>query len=373
MTSIGLSIIVSDRHEELERCLEAAQGLYDQLSITLVQAEGLNTKKCLETAKKYNAIISHYYTHPDWTHPFIDDFSAARNVSWKALSKDTKWVFILDSDDIIKDPLTAREIILETESPAMGMVKIMNSQGDGSFIQPRFWSYDDCEWQHRMHEQLKKKDPDIPNIVKDKIIIIHDYEDLDKHKREDRNNTLAKSIMKSGEADLRFSFFFAEKQYINHMRAGMKKSEELDQAIGVFKDITAGNIGEKDTIIVFKSFYFLSDYYSISEERDYIAAIRYGLESLKYNLDDGRPYFTIGRSLYSMTHYDQAIVWLEHAMNLPDALGPFPIFNAFKTYLPIEQIAYCYLKKGEKEKAQGYHSRARYLYKEYEKHDKDFE
>jgi tetratricopeptide (TPR) repeat protein len=324
-------------------------------------------------AQRYRAIVSDYYVNPQWEHPFIDDFAAARNISWRALPEDTDWVFILDTDDVMQDCKAARELVLKHETPGLGFVKIMNSEGDGQFLQPRFWSYGDAHWEHRMHEQLEKDIEELPHIFNDKILIIHDYESIDKSNREERNQTLARAIIADGEVNMRFSFFFAEKLYINNLKEGVKEGPELQEAVKTFKEITAGPIGKKDSIIVFKSFYFLSDYYSISKERDYVEAVRYGLEALKYNLDDGRPYFTIGRSLYSMGHYEQAIVWLEHAMNLPEALGPFPIFNAFKTYLPIEQIAFCYLKLGKKEKAQGYHSRARYIHKEYEKHDKDFD
>ncbi|KKN86547.1 hypothetical protein LCGC14_0267230 [marine sediment metagenome] len=373
MTKIGLSIIVSDRPEELERCLEAAQHLYDHLSVTIVHAPTLITQPCLIIAEKYKAIVSHYYTNPQWRHHFIDDFSAARNISWKELPEDCDWIFVLDTDDRIEDCKLAREIVLAQKSPGVGFVKIINSEGDGHFLQPRFWSHGDAHWEHRMHEQLEKDIDDLPQIFADKIVIIHDYEKVEKNNREERNHTLAQEIMKEGNVSPRFKFFFAEKQYIKYLKQGIKEGEELKEAVEIFHEITGKDLGKKDTIAVFKAFYYLADYYSISKERDYLRAIRYGLEALKHNMDDGRPYFVIGRALYSMNHHEQAIVWLEHAMSLPDSLGPFPIFAAFKTWLPIEQIAFCYLKLGKKEKAQGYHSRARYMNKEYEKHDKDFD
>ena len=58
------------------------------------------------------------------------------------------------------------------------------------------------------------------------------------------------NFIESGEVNLRFSFFYAEKQYINSMRKGHKKSKELDEAVKVFKEITAGDISKKDTIIM---------------------------------------------------------------------------------------------------------------------------
>ncbi len=373
MTTIGLSIIVSDRHEELEHCLEAAQGLYDYLSITLVKFPTAKTKKCEKVARKHNAIITVYKTAYNWKHHFIDDFAAARNLSWRALPKDCTWVVCLDSDDLIQDAKEVREKILKYETPSLCLVTLMNSHKDGAFLQPRIWSKGDCFWRYRMHEQLIRKNEDVVQMGDRSITIIHDYDYDNPDNREVRNNTLAKEIIKSGDPNLRFSFFYAEKLYINQMKQGFKKTPKLDEAMEIFKKVIGEGVGKRDSIIVFKSYYFLADYYSISEERNYLKSIRYGLDALKQNLDDGRPYFTIGRALYSMKHYEQAIVWLEHAMNLPDSLGPFPIFNAFKTYLPIEQIAFCYKHMGEKEKAQGYHSRARFIHKEYEAHDKEFE
>lgn len=86
-TNISLCMIVKDEEENLERCLNSAQGLVSEI----VLVDTGSTDDTIIIGRKYGATIYHY----KWE----DDFSAARNF---ALSKATQpWILVLDADESI--------------------------------------------------------------------------------------------------------------------------------------------------------------------------------------------------------------------------------------------------------------------------------
>lgn len=87
-TTLGLSLIVKDEHDKLDRCLSSCYKLFDEIVV-------VTTCQCPKTeviASKFTKKVFHF----DW----IDDFSAARNFALSLMTTD--YVMWLDSDDILK-------------------------------------------------------------------------------------------------------------------------------------------------------------------------------------------------------------------------------------------------------------------------------
>ncbi len=87
MKTIGMVMIVRNESRSLDKCLNLAEKLVDEIYIT----DTGSTDNTIEIAKKYNAHISEF----EW----CNDFSAARNYALKQSSCD--WNLVLDADEYL--------------------------------------------------------------------------------------------------------------------------------------------------------------------------------------------------------------------------------------------------------------------------------
>jgi len=99
---LSVCMIVKNEEEALPKCLDSVKGLGDELIIV----DTGSTDKTVEIAKSYGASVYHF----EW----IDDFSAARNVSLKHAAGD--WILWLDADDIL--PADQHALVKKLMEPA---------------------------------------------------------------------------------------------------------------------------------------------------------------------------------------------------------------------------------------------------------------
>ncbi|MEE9215696.1 MAG: hypothetical protein V3U54_13155 [Thermodesulfobacteriota bacterium] len=368
MKKIGLSIIVSDRHEELDRAIQSAEGLYDYLSITLVHAKGLDLKQTEEVARKYNAIISHYHTDEKWKHSFIDDFGAARNIAWQGLPEDCTWVFLMDSDDILKDPKDARKMILKYEPNFVIFVRINNLLAHGSFLQQRIWMRGTARFKDRIHETLVYNKKLIKDYVETKIVIVHDSKTQEDSGK--RNFIILKDVVGNGQASNRILFHYYEKVYIQEIKKERALSTRMRKAIKQFSLLTK----KKDVSPQqrFRCHYFMADFYSMKareEKGTFESAIAHIMECLKIEIDKADPYFLMGRLLYASGRFQESILWLNIAIGLPNHLTYWHDIKEFRTSMPHAQLALCYKALNKPKEAVQHHALARAYDKKFEKYD----
>ncbi|HRP02617.1 MAG TPA: glycosyltransferase family 2 protein [Candidatus Kapabacteria bacterium] len=88
LPSISLCMIVKNEEQYLEGCLKSVEGLVNEIIIV----DTGSTDKTINIATKYGAKIYHF----EW----IDDFSAARNVSIAYATGE--WILYLDADERLK-------------------------------------------------------------------------------------------------------------------------------------------------------------------------------------------------------------------------------------------------------------------------------
>lgn len=103
-------MIVKNEEQFLERCLNSAQALVDEIIIV----DTGSTDRTKEIAKKFTDKIFDF--------PWNDDFSAARNESLKHVTKD--WVLVLDADEVINsaDHQTIQSLVQNTDNTVGGFV-----------------------------------------------------------------------------------------------------------------------------------------------------------------------------------------------------------------------------------------------------------
>lgn len=100
---ISLCMIVKNEEDSLERCLHSVYRYLDEI----ILVDTGSTDRTVEIAKRYTDDIYHF----QW----INDFSAARNVSLRHATG--KWILYLDADDYMeeKDIANLREVLSRLE------------------------------------------------------------------------------------------------------------------------------------------------------------------------------------------------------------------------------------------------------------------
>ena len=109
MVSVSLCMIVKNEEDVLERCLESAAGLADEIIIV----DTGSTDRTQEIAARFTDQIFDF--------PWTDDFAAARNESFSHASMD--YCMWLDADDVLLEADRAAFLTLkETLDPAVSVV-----------------------------------------------------------------------------------------------------------------------------------------------------------------------------------------------------------------------------------------------------------
>ena len=109
MASVSLCMIVKNEEDVLERCLESAAGLVDEIIVV----DTGSTDRTREIAARFTSQVYDF--------PWQDDFSAARNASFSYASMD--YCLWLDADDVLLDvDQAAFRTLKETLDPAVSIV-----------------------------------------------------------------------------------------------------------------------------------------------------------------------------------------------------------------------------------------------------------
>lgn len=159
MTTLSLAMIVKDAEPTLVRALESAAQLCDELVVVDTGCRDRSAHIAAQMGTKVH------------TFAWIDDFSAARNVSFQHCTGD--WIMWLDADDLISK--SSIEKLLEVKRT------VLNETIDAIYVpyQTSFNAIDKTvyrerilrrqaglEWRHPVHE-------DIP-VSQERSIYLHD-------------------------------------------------------------------------------------------------------------------------------------------------------------------------------------------------------
>lgn len=152
--TISLCMICGNEEAIIERCLESAKGAFDELC--LVRAIGENQadgtiKRATEWCKKNGKLLSSAeYTNkiPGLDH--VDDFAAARNLSFELACSD--WQLWLDCDDVLDIANCAGLRELAEEGRADAFAVMYAKPGGGNCLRERLIKRGKGRWKNRIHE-----------------------------------------------------------------------------------------------------------------------------------------------------------------------------------------------------------------------------
>lgn len=227
---LSLCVIVKNEENTLEKCLNSASKLVDE--IIIVDTGSIDKTK--EIALKYTDKVFDFV--------WCNDFSKARNFSISKATKD--WILVLDADEIIEEfHIESIKEFCKCSDNIVGRIKIVNKYEGQSGIQRhiervnRLFNKNYFNYKGIIHEQIvciSGKSYDTKNIDLTVNHIGYSKEVLNRTNKIQRNIELLKEALKENSKDpylyyqLGKSYFMA-KDYL-------KACGEFEIAINVLDD-----------------------------------------------------------------------------------------------------------------------------------------
>lgn len=335
MSTISLCMIVKNEEPVLARCLDSVAGIADE--IVIVDTGSTDATKA----------IAAQYTDKVFDFPWIDDFAAARNESFRHAAMD--YCMWLDADDVLEEGARAELLRIKTELlPGSDMVMMKYHTGfheDGTPLlsyyrerivrnSPRF------RWVGAIHECI----PPAGEVAYSEGAVTHRKSGPGDP---DRNLRIFEGLLAKGRnLDPREQFYYGRELYYHKRYADAAQVLErfLSQGWGWYNN----NIDACRTLA--------ECYDALGKSR---LALRALLESFSYDAPRAEVCCDLGARFLAREEYQRAAYWYELALTCPrnDQSGAFVSPDCYG-YLPCIQLCVCWYRLGEPEKARAYNDRA---------------
>lgn len=212
MITFSVCMIVRNEEAVLGRCLDAIQGVYDQLVIVDTGSEDATVS------------IARLYTSEVYCEPWENDFGKARNSSYSRARCD--YILYLDADDVLPGEEREKLLRLKQELGAMQEARRPRTilmrydvpeAGGISYRQRMVARRDDGRyWQGQLHECLFFEEP----VLETDILFLH--RKLVQPPK-DRNCNIIRSIPRE---TLRKNFWLSAQCYLDMVLAGHEEEAE---------------------------------------------------------------------------------------------------------------------------------------------------
>lgn len=335
MATISLCMIVKNEEEHLARCLDSIAELVEEINIV----DTGSTDRTVEIASKYTSKV--------YSHPWIDDFSDARNYSFSKATMD--YCMWMDADDILEK--TEREKFLQLKDSLTSDTDIVMMKYHTAFDEagkPSFsyfrerWikNCSDYRWVGAVHEVIPPKG----NVIYSDIAICHKKMNAG---NPDRNLKIYQKLLANGKTlDPRQQYYYGRELYYH---------QQYKEAVSVFEKFLSSPGGWIENKIEACS--VCADcYYRLGQEHAALLAL---LHSLCFDLPRAEVCCQIGKHFLKQENYHSSIYWYETALNTAknDYSGGFVLPDCYD-YIPLLQLCVCYDKLGDRQKAKEYNERA---------------
>ncbi|MFJ7663248.1 glycosyltransferase [Lysinibacillus sp. NPDC097162] len=329
--TVSLCMIVKNEEQVLARCLSSVQGTVDEIIIV----DTGSSDKTKEIARQYTNDIYDF----EW----IDDFSKARNFSFSKATKD--YILWLDADDILQESerlhfssLTKELSSKEVDSVMMDYHLAFNHNGEPTYSLKRNRLVKrSCNftWIGAVHEYLSVHG----NIIQRNIAITHRKEKA----YTDRNIKIYKQREEQGmEFSARDLFYYGNelKDHAMYEEAVEKYNQFLLTKQGWIEDEIAACLK-------------VAECYEMLHAPD--KQLQYLFKTLSYSMPRPECCCRLGARFLVDEQYDQAIYWYEQATIVKNEPKQGNLIDhAAWTWLPYVQLAVCYERLGQYQKAQEY-------------------
>ena len=329
MASVSLCMIVKNEEDVLERCLESAAGLVDEIIVV----DTGSTDRTREIAARFTSQVYDF--------PWQDDFSAARNASFSYASMD--YCLWLDADDVLLDvDQAAFRTLKETLDPAVSIVMAPYHTGFDENGRVTFSYYRErliknragMRWTGAVHEAVT---PAGKILYADFAVTHRKTHPSDP----DRNLRIYQAQLSAGkELDPRQQFYYGRELYY-HRR--------WEDALAVFRSFLSDGRGwvENNIDACCHCAYCLHE---LGQADEALAAL---FRTFAYDRPRAEVCCEIGRWFFQKERYRQAAYWYALALTCPrdDRRGGFVSPDCYG-YLPCIQLCVCSSRLGDQKRAE---------------------
>lgn len=335
MITISLCMIVKNEENVLERCLNSAKDLVDEIII----ADTGSTDRTKEIAGRFTKKVYDF--------PWIDDFSAARNFAYDKATKE--YILWLDADDIIlpEDAVKFKHL-KETLSHDIDVVMMLynigfDSQGNVTFSYYRerlSKNLPQFRWRDPVHEYLQISG----NIINSDICVTHSKQNK---APSSRNLQIYENLLAKGtKLSPRGTYYYARE---------LKDNGRYKEAITFFEEFLDSGLGwVEDNIAACGE---LAKCYQ--SENDSQGAFQAMLRSFQYDMPRAELCCQIGYYFKNLKKYKQAVFWFSLVLNLEKPQDSWGFHQEdYWGYIPCLECTVCYDRLGDYEKAEYYNDMA---------------
>ncbi len=335
MSTISLCMIVRDEEDVIGRCLESAADLVDEIIIV----DTGSTDRTKEIAAKYTEKIYDFL--------WIDDFAAARNVSFAHANCD--YCMWLDADDVLMEP-DRQEFVNLKERLGPGVDAVMMQYHTGFDAEGRvtFSYYRErivknrvgMWWKGAVHEAIEVRG----TVIYSDCAVTH----WKLHTPDpDRNLRIFEGLLERGQdLDPRQQFYYGRELYY-HGR--------YQDALSVFETFLENRQGWLENQID-ACRHCAYCWYGLGEAEKALEAL---LSSFAYDLPRAEICCDVAKHFFDRGAWERAAYWYLRALDCErrDDRGGFILPDAYG-YTPCIQLCVCYSKLGRQAEAQAYNERA---------------
>jgi len=312
MATLSLCMIVKNEEAVLARCLSSAKDIADEIIIV----DTGSTDKTKHIAKQFTRRVF------DFT--WIDDFAAARNFSFARATKD--FIMWLDADDIITNENIKKILTLKQSlNPNIDMVTMKYHLGNETFSTREriFNRAKNFKWSDPIHEYIAIT----PTALHSDAAITHQPPERKSHT--DRNLRIFEKHL--GNLSPRNQYYYARE---------LRAQGRISEAIKYYNLFLNGKQG------------WIEDNISACLE---IAKLNGDLQMLyktfEYDAPRAEACCMIGYHFKSLGNFTLAANWFETALTLPQRQILGFVNKDFLKYIPAIELAVCYDRLGDYEKA----------------------
>lgn len=334
MITISACLIVKNEEKVLARCLESLKDISDEIIIV----DTGSTDKTKEIAAAY--------TNKIYDFPWIDDFSAARNFSFKKAEKE--YIYAADADEVIDEENRKKFLLLKQSLlPEVEIVQMYYSNQltynttynfDKEYRPKLYKRLRTFRWQEPIHESVC-----LEPIIYDSDIIIH-HCPLTNHSKRDfkvfqhvikSQGSLskklrimyAKELLIAGEAK---DFLEAEDYFFTYLEKEAASEEEIKQCQCI-----------------------LSRCARIREDKEMF--FKHCLKNIALDKPSSEVCYELGEYYFSKKDYKEATIWYYNAAYETEP----ELALKYAASLPLYQLSKCYAALGDLEQKKSYESLAK--------------